>query len=247
MFCRPDTLALLPYPPIASNPIELYLYGPNQYPEEIVTFEESLQKYRNHCTEISHQLVSLIGQCLTIEHEQVTSLFHSPKTSTTSLTKEELFSSPAYSRMKIVRYPPVSNELASSNLGVGAHKDGGGLTLLAQDNVGGLEVQNWEGKWLGVEPKEGTLVINVGQVIERLSHNLFPATTHRVLSTISRRPRYSIPFFFSPHLLQQVHPVPLESLQPDMLELLASDHEKIKRESRKTEVKKNDLHAAQFG
>lgn len=68
-----------------------------------------------------------------------------------------------------VRYPPV--EPGSPGLGVGAHKDGGGLTLLAQDNTGGLQVQNWSGEWINVEPKAYALVINVGQVM--YVHHIF--------------------------------------------------------------------------
>lgn len=71
---------------------------------------------------------------------------------------------PPYSRLKVVRYPPLPSTSVGI-LGVGPHKDGGALTLLAQDMCGGLEVQMWDGKWVGVEPRQNGLVINVGQVM----------------------------------------------------------------------------------
>jgi isopenicillin N synthase-like dioxygenase len=58
---------------------------------------------------------------------------------------------PDYSRMKVARYPPV--EAGQAGLGVGVHKDRGGLTLLAQDGTGGLEVQLWDVRWVGVGSK----------------------------------------------------------------------------------------------
>lgn len=70
---------------------------------------------------------------------------------------------PPYSRSKVVGYPPVPEGV--EGLGVGGHKDGGGLTLLAQDEVGGLEVQAWNGEWINARPIKGVLVINIGQVM----------------------------------------------------------------------------------
>jgi len=69
--------------------------------------------------------------------------------------------------MKVVRYPPVreGEDEDEGALGVGAHKDGGALTLLAQDATGGLQVQLWDGEWVGVEPRGYELVVNVGQVV----------------------------------------------------------------------------------
>lgn len=154
-----------------------------------------------------------------------------------------------YSRSKTVSYPP--SPPGTQGLGVGAHKDGGGLTILAQDDSGGLQVQRSDnGVWCDVEPRgDGVLVINVGQVIERLSRGLCAATTHRVLPTRSDapKPRLSIPFFLSPSLEAKVEPVPRDSLRPEMLERLEALEREDGDSRRVSEVKKGDLHEREFG
>lgn len=156
----PETRPYIPYPPSPTDPIELSLYGPNLYPS-LPSFEPSLAAYRVHCSSISQHLLTLFADSLTPHPELLTSLFRSE-------TPKE---TPDYSRMKVVRYPAEEEGETGGSLGVGAHKDGGGLTLLAQDSVGGLEVQRWDGIWVPVEPVPYSLVINVGQV---LSVSLLP-------------------------------------------------------------------------
>ncbi|BGP15077.1 hypothetical protein JCM10213_002778 [Rhodosporidiobolus nylandii] len=226
----PDTPPASSYPPSPDEPIELSLYGPNQYPSFAPTLEPSLRRWRALNERVAADLVSLLASSLTPSPSLVTSLFDLSGAA-----------QPPYSRMKVVQYPPV--EEGEEGLGVGAHKDGGGITLLAQDQTGGLQVQQWDGQWVGVQPIPYALVINVGQVVERLSAGLFAATTHRVLPTTSPTPRLSIPFFYSPNLRSRIVPFPLSAIHPHLLEAAeeTAGKEKI------SEVKKGDLHEEVFG
>jgi isopenicillin N synthase-like dioxygenase len=113
------------------------------------------------------------------------------------------------STLRLIRYPArVAAELATvvdpglwveghstRRYLVGApHTDSGFVTLLAQDEVAGLQARGRDGRWIDVPPREGTLVVNFGQVLEQWSAGRIRATEHRVLGTGIGR--YSVPFFY---------------------------------------------------
>ena len=96
---------------------------------------------------------------------------------------------------------------------VGApHTDSGFVTILAQDAVAGLEVRGRDGRWTGVPPLEGTLVVNFGQVLEQWSAGRIRATEHRVVGTGVGR--YSIPFFYEARADATIAPLPIDP--PDL-------------------------------
>ena len=85
--------------------------------------------------------------------------------------------------------------------GVGLHADYGFITLLLQDEVGGLEVRPYgQDAWLPVEPIPGALVVNLGEMLEVATDGYLMATIHRVQSPPPGVDRYSVPFFYSPRL-----------------------------------------------
>jgi isopenicillin N synthase-like dioxygenase len=81
------------------------------------------------------------------------------------------------------------------------------LTLLAQDNVGGLQVQTPAGHWVDVPPIEDALVVNVGDMLHRLSNGKLLSTPHRVINATGQE-RFSVPFFFDPHVSTEITPLP---------------------------------------
>ncbi|WP_254604338.1 isopenicillin N synthase family oxygenase [Leisingera sp. ANG59] len=95
---------------------------------------------------------------------------------------------------RLLHYPPQTGRIAEGTIGIGAHTDYGNLTILAQDDVGGLQVMNRDGQWIEGTPIPGTFVINIGDLIQKLTNDLYLANLHRVVNT-SGRERYSIPFF----------------------------------------------------
>jgi isopenicillin N synthase-like dioxygenase len=103
---------------------------------------------------------------------------------------------------RIFRYPPT----APGAWGVGEHTDYGLLTLLAQDDAGGLEVKSRSG-WVDVPPLAGGLVCNIGDMLERLTGGRFVSTPHRVVNR-SNRDRLSFPFFYDPDFSADMTPVP---------------------------------------
>ena len=68
---------------------------------------------------------------------------------------------------------------------MGAHTDSGYLSLLLQDDVGGLQVQNGDGEWIDARPIDGTLVVNLGEMLQLRTRGYYLATPHRVVSKAS--------------------------------------------------------------
>ena len=101
------------------------------------------------------------------------------------------------SRASLTYYPPQPDTLGPEVFGVSPHTDFGVLTVLRQDEVGGLQVQDYEGEWLAAPPVPETLVVNVGDLLERWSNSKLRSTPHRVINR-SGRERLSIVLAFDP-------------------------------------------------
>jgi isopenicillin N synthase-like dioxygenase len=90
--------------------------------------------------------------------------------------------------------------------GVGEHSDYGLLTILWQDDVGGLQVKTRDG-WIEAPPVPRSLVCNLGDMLDRMTGGLYHSTPHRVALNTSGRDRLSMPFFFDPHFEARVRPI----------------------------------------
>lgn len=102
--------------------------------------------------------------------------------------------------LRAIHYPPISKEPESA-IRAEQHEDINLITLLVGASAGGLQVQDMEEKWLPVLPDEGEIVVNVGDMLQRLTNNLLKSTTHRVVNPPREQwhmPRLSIPFFLHP-------------------------------------------------
>jgi isopenicillin N synthase-like dioxygenase len=108
---------------------------------------------------------------------------------------------------RIFHYPPEPPAEAGERWGVAEHTDYGLLTILHQDQTGGLEVRGTDG-WQAVPPVEGGLVCNLGDMLERMTGGRYRSTPHRVRNT-STQSRYSFPFFLDPSWDAVVRPLPL--------------------------------------
>ncbi len=110
---------------------------------------------------------------------------------------------------RIFHYPATPpGDGADYSWGVGEHTDYGLLTLLAQDDNGGLQIKGRDGVWFDAPPIPGTLVINIGDMLDRLTQGLYRSAPHRVANT-SGRDRLSWPLFLDPGFEAVVEPLPL--------------------------------------
>ena len=99
--------------------------------------------------------------------------------------------------LRLLHYPPVENGAAGA-IRAGAHEDINLITLLLGAEEAGLELLASNGRWIGVSPPEGALVVNIGDMLQRLTNHVLPSTTHRVRNPEGSRSafsRYSMPFF----------------------------------------------------
>ena len=109
------------------------------------------------------------------------------------------------SRAAVTYYPPQPEDLGESQFGVAPHTDYGCLTVLCQDEVGGLQVQARDGSWLAATPIPGTLVVNVGDLLSRWTNGKLRSTPHRVVNA-SGRERLSLVFAYDPNYETLVDP-----------------------------------------
>lgn len=119
------------------------------------------------------------------------------------------FTSRSHSSMRILHYPTFEKEPEDDigvGDGIGPHIDYGFLTILAQDKVGGLEVKNSAEEWISAPYIPGTLIINIGHMMQRWTNDFYKATLHRVKSQ-GIKDRYSFPFFYEPDFNTVVTPL----------------------------------------
>jgi len=111
--------------------------------------------------------------------------------------------------LRLLHYPPVPGD--GPNVRAGAHEDINTITLLLGAEEAGLELLDRDGRWLPVTPRQGELVVNVGDMLQRLTNHVLKSTSHRVVNPPPERrgrSRYSMPFFlhFRPDYL--IEPLP---------------------------------------
>ena len=179
----------VPHPELTDDdPTNWTRDGFNQWPAERLSpdFRTTMWEYFRACEEVSLRLLEVVGEGLGVPPEILTRDFVGEHTSFLRLNYYP-------------RHDPLHTEQqasATGHLGVHHHTDAGALTLLLQDEIGGLQVC-LNGEWFPVEPVDGALVINIGDMVQVWSNDLYLAPVHRVLASGSRD-RYSLPFFYNP-------------------------------------------------
>jgi len=103
--------------------------------------------------------------------------------------------------LRPIHYPPITAD-DIPNVRAGAHEDINLITLLVGASAAGLEVLSRKGEWVPFTADEDTIVVNIGDMLQRLTNHVYPSTTHRVTNPpgeAARKPRYSVPFFLHPN------------------------------------------------
>ena len=168
------------------------LLAPNQWPEFLPEMRAQLTAYFESTQRCGERLLRAFAHGLGVDPSYFLARVDKP-----------------VSRGALIYYPARSAEPESATFGSAPHADYGTLTLLAQDDVGGLQVQTKSGDWITAEPIDGTFVVNVGDLLARWSNGRFESTPHRVVNPRGRA-RYSVAMFVDPNWDSVVEPVTLE-------------------------------------
>lgn len=166
----------------------LPLHGANLFPEDVPELKPAVLRFMHEATRAAHAIMEGVALSLGLDAQY----FRTHYTARPTL----LF--------RVFEYP--ASPASDDSWGVGEHSDYGLLTLLAQDEHGGLQVKT-PGGWIEAPPIEGALVCNIGDMLDRLTGGLYRSTPHRVRN-VSGKSRLSFPFFFDPAFDAEIVPLP---------------------------------------
>lgn len=162
------------------TPEDHALRGANRWPAFQPHLQDHAMAYFHHAHEVAHHLMR--GFAIGLDLDPGFFL----RTASRPL-----------SRASFVYYPPQPEAMGEEQFGVGPHTDFGVLTVLCQDSVGGLQVQDVNGDWIAAPPIEGTLIVNVADLLARWTDGAYKSTPHRVVNS-SGKERLSLVLAFDP-------------------------------------------------
>jgi isopenicillin N synthase-like dioxygenase len=166
------------------------LHGANLFPRSVPELREAVLGYIDAMTRLGHALMGGIASSLGLE-----SSYFADHYTWEPLTLFRIFNYPGN--------PALPDD--EPRWGVGEHTDYGLLTILKQDDTGGLQVKS-RGGWRPAPPIPGTFLCNIGDMLDRMTAGQYRSTPHRV-QNVTRRDRLSFPFFFDPNFDAQVRPI----------------------------------------
>ncbi|KAK9840485.1 hypothetical protein WJX74_010490 [Apatococcus lobatus] len=166
-------------------------HGPNQWPPEdlVPGFRVAMEAYQAAMMQLAFRLLRLLALALKLPPEGLHADFDRP-----------------IATLRPLHYGPEISDPEKGIFGCGAHSDYGVLTILASDTNKALQIEV-AGQWVDVEPKPGCFIINLGDMLQRWTNDLFKSTRHRVIS-VCGRDRYSTAFFFEPSFETMVSVLP---------------------------------------
>ncbi len=168
------------------------LFGENLWPAEIPEFRQDLTALYDALEALGRRILRAIARYLKLDDDFFAATVQDGD-----------------SILRLLHYPPAPAE--GGGVRAAAHEDINTITLLLGAEEAGLEVLDHDGRWLAINPPAGSLVVNIGDMLQRLTNGVLPSTSHRVVNPAPERrgfSRYSTPFFlhFAPDYLIQTLP-----------------------------------------
>jgi isopenicillin N synthase-like dioxygenase len=154
--------------------------GDNLWPTEVQGFKDTFQELYAAFDEAGLKILKAIARYLKVDEDYFEDAVRNGN-----------------SVMRLLHYPPIP-EPTGAHIRAGAHEDINAITLLIGAEEAGLELLTKDGRWIPVSPRPGELVVNIGDMLQRLTNGVLRSTSHRVVNPAPDRAshaRYSMPFF----------------------------------------------------
>lgn len=160
----------------------------NRWPKDLPGFRETVIEYFETLQNLGKKLLPLYALALDLPATYFDPHFSDP-----------------ISALRLTHYPPIAS--GADEFSIAPHFDSSFMTILAQNKVPGLQIQDYRtSEWVDVGIVEGTFIVNIGEVLRRLTNGLFLATPHRAYN-VSGRDRYAIPYFLHPDAEMMLEPL----------------------------------------
>ena len=184
--------------------------GENLWAEQPGNLKPVIEQYLEKCIELGTTLFQIFAVGLGLERHYFDDKINYP-----------------IAQLRMLHYPAQdAGAISEENLGIGKHCDYESLTILAQGQIGGLQVENLQGEWVEAPPIKGAFNVNIGEMLTRWTNGRFKATPHRVVNT-SGKTRYSVPFFFATNYDVNIKPLDVcvpQGTEPRYEEILAGEY-----------------------
>jgi isopenicillin N synthase-like dioxygenase len=173
------------------------MHGRNLFPANLPLLRETVLDYMAAMTALGHTLMAGIALSLELAEDYFA----------------ERYTAEPLTLFRVFNYPPDIAPENEKSWGVGEHTDYGVLTILKQDDSGGLQVKS-KSHWVDAPPVLDSFICNIGDMLDRMTGGFYRSTPHRVRNP-QRRNRLSFPFFFDPNFNAKVQPIELNVKLPD--------------------------------
>lgn len=159
------------------------VYPENVWPTEVAELKKTFIELYEAMDTTSVTLLEAIGKGLDVPSDYFSNMIHDGN-----------------SIVRMIHYPPTKGEDTKNSIRAAAHEDINLITMLVGATDSGLQLLERDGTWLDVESRPGEIVVDTGDMMSRITNNVLPSTTHRVINpSDDGSARFSMPFFVHPH------------------------------------------------
>jgi isopenicillin N synthase-like dioxygenase len=187
------------------------MHGANPWPNDLPHLKPEMLGYFDVMSDLGALLLELCAEGLDLPSETFASRFQKPM-----------------NWLRLLRYPPQGETSVEEAIGTRAHTDSSALTILALDDVAGLQVCTTQGDWITIRRIPGTFVVNTGEIMKLFTDGVYQSAFHRVINWTGRE-RFSVPFFVTPSFHEVLRPLMVnpdrDNIGPDLHPVLKTGSE----------------------